>query len=291
VEKKSNRQKVIVTCALTGGIHGKEANSNLPEQPDEIVTQGLAAAAAGAAVIHVHVRRPEDGKPTSDLSIFKHVLNELRQRTDAIIQLTTGGAPGTPIEERTGTITLKPESCSFNMGLLNWHIWGGEQLAINRRSELEQVATSLLEHDVKPELEVYGLEMLDDVEYLVNKGLLAKPYYINFVMNVPAQGAIKGTPENLLLLVQRAKGMFAAGDYLLNVSAAGIAQLPLTTIALAMGINARVGLEDNVRYAAGQLCTDNAQLVARTIRIARELNLEPATPDEAREMLGINKGS
>jgi 3-keto-5-aminohexanoate cleavage enzyme len=273
--------KVIITCALTGGIHGKEANPNLPEQPDEIVAQGIAAWRAGAAILHVHARNP-DGSNTMDKKLYGELHQRLCAETDAIVQLTTGGSPVLSVEERLNTVLLSPEMCSLNMGLLNFFIRGEQVFFSNHRSDIERFAREMKRRGVKPELEVYSQAMLEEAEYLIGIGLLEPPYVINFVLHTPTQGGERGTPQNLIELARR-----FPPNAIGNVSAMGRTQLPITTIAMAMGLNVRVGMEDNVYYRHGELVTDNAQLVARTVCMARELEREPATPDEAREMLGL----
>ncbi|GAC1394943.1 MAG: 3-keto-5-aminohexanoate cleavage protein [Chloroflexota bacterium] len=278
--------KIIITAALTGGIHGKEANPRLPEQPDEIVAHALAAREAGAAIVHLLVRAPV-GSVSLARALFREVHDRIATQSDVIVQLSTGGSPRVTHEERMGAIVVAPEMCSLNMGLLTWMVWGGEHLFPHKRTDIVHFAEEMRARGVKPEMEVYSLEMLDEVANLVAVGLVEKPYWINFVLNVPAQMGIRGTPDNLLLLVSRARAMFPAGDWLFNVSATGATQLPLTTISMAMGGHARVGMEDNVYYRKGELVRDNAQLVSRAVRIARELEREPATPDEARSLLGL----
>lgn len=273
--------KVVITCALTGGIHGKEANENLPEQPDEIVAQGVAAWRAGAAILHVHARNP-DGSNTMDREIYQELHERLCAETDAIVQLTTGGSPSLPVNERLNTVLLNPEMCSLNMGLLNFFIRGQQVFFSNHRSDIERFAQEMRRRGVKPELEVYHIAMLEEVEYLIGTGLLEPPYIINFVLHTPTQGGQRGTPENLMEMVRR-----LPPDSICNVSSMGRTQLPITTIAMAMGLNIRVGMEDNVYYRRGELLKNNAQLVERAVRIARELQVEPATPDEARSMLGV----
>jgi 3-keto-5-aminohexanoate cleavage enzyme len=273
--------KVIITAALTGGVHGKAANPNLPEQPDEIVSQGLEAWQAGAAVIHVHVR-DKFGNPTGDLNIFRGVHDRLRSSCDAIIQLTTGGGLGVPIERRLEITSLCPESCSLNLTTCCFTFGGKESFYQNFPSDIRAFAQQILELGIKPELECYSIESLDDASWLIGQGLLTKPYYINIVLGIPAQGALRATPHNLLEMVSR-----LPPDSIFNVCATGAMQLPLTTMSMVLGGFARVGMEDNVYYAKGQLVKNNAQLVERTVRIARELNLEIASPNEARDILGI----
>jgi 3-keto-5-aminohexanoate cleavage enzyme len=278
---------VIITCALTGGIHGKEANYNLPEQPDEIVEQGVAAWRAGAAVLHVHARNP-DGSNTMDQAIYSELHERLCSETDAVIQLTTGGSPMLSVEERLNTVFLAPEMCSLNMGLLNFFIRGEQVFFSNHRSDIEQFAREISARDVKPELEVYNSAMLEEVDHLLSLEILKPPYTINFVLHTPTQGGQRGTPQNLLDMVDRLRDLSVSQEDLrVNVTSMGPTQLPITTIGLAMGLNVRVGMEDNVLYRRGEPVESNAQLVERTVRIAHELDREPATPDEARQMLRL----
>ena len=278
---------VIITCALTGGIHGKEANSNLPEQPDEIVEQGVAAWHAGAAVLHVHARNP-DGSNTMDQAIYSELHERLCSETDAVVQLTTGGSPMLSVEERLNTVFLAPEMCSLNMGLLNFFIRGEQVFFSNHRSDIEQFAREISARDVKPELEVYNSAMLEEVDHLLSLEILEPPYTINFVLHTPTQGGQRGTPQNLLDMVDRLRDLSVPQEDLrVSVSSMGPTQLPITTIGLAMSLNVRVGMEDNVLYRRGEPVESNAQLVERTVRIAHELDREPATPDEARQRLGL----
>ncbi|MCU0492963.1 MAG: 3-keto-5-aminohexanoate cleavage protein [Chloroflexaceae bacterium] len=273
--------KVIITCALTGGIHGKEANANLPEQPDEIVAQGIAAWRAGAAILHVHARTP-DGGNTMDRAIYRELHQRLCAETDAIIQLTTGGSPRLPVAERLNTVLLNPEMCSLNMGLLNFFIRGEQVFFSNHRSDIARFAREMQRRGVRPEMEVYNIAMLEECEHLISTGILEPPFVINFVLNTPTQGGLRGTPINLVEMSRR----LPAG-VICNVSSMGRTQLPITTMAMAMGHNVRVGMEDNVYFRKGELVQHNAQLVERTVRIARELDLTPATPDEAREIMQL----
>ncbi len=278
---------VILTCALTGGIHGKEANENLPEQPDEIVEQGVAAVEAGAAILHVHARNP-DGSNTMSREIYMELHERLCAETGAIIQLTTGGSPSLPVRERITTAELGPEMCSLNMGLLNFFIRGHQVFFANHRDDIEWFAREMISRGVKPEFEVYSAAMLEEVAHLIGTEILEPPYVLNFVLNTPTQGGSRGTPENLLDMLQRARDLPADfADVRINVSSMGRTQLPITTIAIAMGLHVRVGMEDNVLMRRGELVQNNAQLVERTARIAQELQRPLATADEARELLGL----
>jgi 3-keto-5-aminohexanoate cleavage enzyme len=278
---------VVITCALTGGIHGKEANESLPEQPDEIVAQGIEAVRAGAAILHVHARNP-DGSNTGDPAIYGELHERLCQETDAIIQLTTGGSPRLAVEERFNTVALSPEMCSLNMGLLNFFIRGEQVFFANHRSDIERFAQVIRDLEVRPELEIYSSAMLEEVEHLLGLGILDPPFVLNFVLDTPTQGGQRGTPSNLIDMVTRAQALSVPEEDLrINVSSMGRTQLPITTIGLAMGLNVRVGMEDNVFLRRGELVRNNAALVERTVRIAKELGREVATPAQSREILGL----
>lgn len=284
MQRYPSADPVVITCALTGGIHGKEANPNLPEQPDEIVEQGVAAWRAGAAILHVHARNP-DGSNTMSPEIYGELHERLKAETDAVIQLTTGGSPRLPVDERLNTVLLDPEMCSLNMGLLNFFILGEQVFFANHRSDIERFAREIAARNIRPELEVYSAAMLEEVQHLIGLGILTPPYVINLVFHTPTQGGTRGTPENLIDAVNRIRAL--GEDVRINVTSLGSTQLPLTTIALAMGLNIRVGMEDSVLYRRGEPLDNNAQLVERAVRIARELDRPPATPAQARELLQL----
>ena len=186
------------------------------------------------------------------------------------------------------TVLLSPEMCSLNMGLLNFFIRGEQVFFANHRSDIERFAHEISSRNVKPELEVYNSAMLEEAAYLLGLDVLEPPYTINFVLHTPTQGGQRGIPKNLLDMVERLHDLPVARDELcVNVTSMGPTQLPITTIGLAMGFNVRVGMEDNVFYRRGEPLRNNAQLVERTVRIARELEREPATPEEAREAFGL----
>jgi 3-keto-5-aminohexanoate cleavage enzyme len=280
--------KVIITAALTGGVHDKSANPNLPEQPDEIIEQALECAAAGAAIVHCHARLP-NGRPTCDPEIFRMIHDGIRSQSDVIVQLTTGGGLGLSVEERYGAIGLAPEMASLNMGLLNFILGGKEHFFSNMRSEIVAFAEEMRRQNVKPELEVYNIAMLEEAQFVLSQGILEPPWVINLVLDTPTQGGLRGTPVNLVEMVRRIHEAFEVGGdgVLINVTSCGATQLPISTIAIAMGLNIRVGMEDNVFFRRGELVQRNAQLVERAVRIAEQLDREPATPDEARTTLGL----
>ncbi len=280
-------EPTVITCALTGGIHGKEANPQLPEQPDEIVEQGIAAWEAGAAVLHVHARAA-DGSNTMNPEIYAELHRRLSAETDAVIQLTTGGSPRLSVQERLNTVLLDPVMCSLNMGLLNFFIRGEQVFFANHRSDIERFALEMQTRSIKPEFEIYSAVMLEELAQLLSLGIFGPPYAVNFVLHTPTQGGARGTPRNLIDMWERLDELPVERDSLrVTVSAMGATQLPLTTIACAMGLNIRVGMEDNVMLSRGVPVDSNAQLVRRAVRIAAELQRRPATPDEARELLGL----
>jgi 3-keto-5-aminohexanoate cleavage enzyme len=275
--------KLIITAALTGGLHGKEANPALPEQPADIIDAAVVCCEAGAAIAHIHARDPE-GKGTGDPGIFREINEGIRAQCGMVIQNTTGGT-GIPVEQRLRSLEASPDMASLNMGSVVFFTGGeepGEVPFINLRSEIEAFAAEMLERGIKPELEVYNPSMFSEVENLISGGLLRDPCYVNFVMNVGGMGGFPGTPRNLVTMVD----MLPEGAAF-NVSGVGRSQLVMNTMSMLMGGHARVGLEDNVYYRRGALAESNAQFVERLVRLAGELGREVATPDEARGILGI----
>lgn len=275
------KNKVIITVAQTGAITNKSMNPNVPEQPDEIAASSLACYNEGAAIVHIHARDAQGGN-SSEVAVYQSIHDKIRAICPLVIQDSTGGGPELTQEERINCLKAGPEMASLNMGTL-MRI-SGKYIGVpwsNMPSEIEMYVTRMNSLGVKPEMEVYSHAMMRDVQELIGKGLLKKPYYIDFVLGMRYQGAVEATPKMLLQLVD-----LLPPDTLFNCAAVGNAQLPMTTLSILMGGCARVGLEDNVYYAKGDLAT-NARLVARTVRLARELGKEPATPDEAREILGL----
>ncbi len=272
-------RKVIITVALSGGLHGKEANPNLPEQPDEIAESAYACYKEGATIAHIHAR-DKSGKPTGDAEVFREIKKRVRDKCDIILSFSTGGTPGFTPEERIQSAFADPEICSLNTGSLVRHdgsVW------VNTPSQLEKWATLLKERGIKPELEVYSHTMFEDVENLIKKDLVEKPYFINLVLGMKRQGALSATIKNLLSLID-----YLPQECILNVTAIGRMQLHLITLGLLLGSNVRVGLEDNIYYSKGVLAT-NEQLVARSARIIKEFGFEVATSEEARKILGLQK--
>ncbi len=281
---KLPENKVIITVAQTGAQGSKTMNPNLPESPEEIAASAHACYQEGAAICHIHARDKE-GTPTGATEVFKEIHERIRAKCGIIIQDSTGGAPNISLEDRAACLFAKPEMASLNMGSLIRVSgpYAGTPF-LNVTKDIEAFITKMNTYGIKPELEVYSHAMFREVENLIAKSLVQKPYYINLVLGMRYQGAVDATPKYLHSVLD-----FLPEGALFNVTAVGSAQLPLTTMAMLLGGCVRVGMEDNIYYRKGEPAKSNAQLVARAVRIARELNKEPATPDEARQILGLKK--
>jgi 3-keto-5-aminohexanoate cleavage enzyme len=277
-------RKVIITCSLTGGVQNKSANPNLPEQPEEIAQQAYECFNEGCAIAHIHARDKE-GKPTGDSEVFKEIHNAIRSKCNMILQDSTGGGPGLTFEQRLSCLDAAPEMASLNLGSMLRTIGSSAGTVwINPRSELERFAQEMLNRNIKAEMEIYHHGMLREMNNFISKGLVKKPYYVNFVMGMAYQGAVDATPANLISLIQ-----LLPSDTIFNCCAVGAPQLQITTLSVLMGGQARVGMEDNIYLSKGVLAQSNAQLVSRSVRIIRELGYEIASPEEARETLGLPK--
>lgn len=279
--------KIFVTVATTGGLINRSANPNLPEQPDEIAQAAYECYNEGAAIVHIHARDPQ-GNLSSDPKIYREIHEKIRAKCDIIIQDTTGGGPNLTLDQRIASLEAEPEMASLNMGTMVRLLEAYKgTMQFNPPWEIERFAKSMLEKNIKPEMEVYNPSMLRDVRNIINKGLLAKPYYINLVIGINFQGGLDPTPQSLIMMLDALpKALPKVDDIVLNATGIGRAQLQITTVGMLLGSNVRVGLEDNIYYGKGVLAT-NAQLVTRIVRIARELGFEIASPQEAREMLGV----
>ena len=288
---------LIVCVACNGGIQGKEANPHIPETADEIAESVQAAYDAGAVMVHVHARDPEDlTKCARQVGTWREVLGKIREKCpDIIINATTGGGPGMTMEERLSSVEAGPEVASLNLApdMSKFKLKERRAPLSNPREALEidecipftygqihQFASEMKQRGVKPELETYHPGCGWVVRYLIENGLIAKPYWIQTVMGY--QTGSFPTVENVLQLLKE-----FPDSSLWLCSAIGPYQLPLTTLATLMGGHVRVGLEDNVYYSRGRKAKSNAELVERTLRIAKELNRPVANPAQAREMLGL----
>lgn len=296
--------KVIITAAITGSIHTPSMSPFLPITPDEIVSETINAYEAGASAAHIHVRDPKTGYPSADIELFKEVATRIKERCEIILTVTTGGGKGQTPEERLAVIpTLKPEMATFGCGSINFGLFpmldrykefkfdweksfletSEEYVSMCNFKHLKTFAQVFKENRTKPEFEIYDVGMLYNLAYLVTKGFVTEPLYIQFVLGF--LGGLPPTSENVLLVYNVAKSLFK--DFNFSVCAAGKAQISMCVQSFLLGGNARVGLEDNLFLGKGVLSKSNAEQVAKIIRIARELGLEPATPSEARSILGL----
>lgn len=292
---------LIITVAITGGLHGAETNPNLPETPEEQAKSTFEAYEAGASIVHVHARDPKTGYATasSNLGDYREVNRRIRELcSDIIINNTTGGGPRLTMEERIRSLEANPEMASLNMGPTAFRIRFKKRqpplsgrpedfifddvLPFGSYKETEFIAKKMLQMKIKPEFEMWAPGYVGFMEFynLIDKELVKPPYLIQFIMGA----ALMATPQSLLNCI----GMVPQNS-LINVLGLAQHQLPMTTLAILLGCHIRVGMEDNVYYKRGELCKSNAQLVKRAVRIAKELNRKIATPSEAREMLGISK--
>lgn len=297
-------EKRVITAALTGAIHTPSMSPHLPVTPEELIEEAVKAYEAGAAVAHVHVRNPQTGLPCADQDIFRTFAEGVRKRCDMVVCCTTGGRLGEPVENRVRVVTsLSPELATLNAGSLNFalfHIadnvqtwtydWEKSYLQAtedfifpNTFLTMRQFLEKFAAQGTKPEFEIYDLGMINNLAFLIEKGHVRKPVYLQFVMGI--LGGIPATIENFVILLESARK--AIGDFQFSVCAAGRTQFSLCTTSLMMGGHARVGLEDNLYLEKGQLAKSNAEQVTKIVRIAREFGIEPATPAEARQILGL----
>ncbi len=296
--------KVIVTAAITGSIHVPSMSPYLPITPQQIADEAVRVYEAGGAVAHIHVRNPETGQPSSDMELFREVVTKVKSKCNMVLCLSTGGGVGMTTAERVkAVITFKPELASFNFGSINFGLfpiaeavreftfpWEKAYLEStwdyifpNTFKTLREFSQAFSENETKPELEIYDAGMINNVAFMIQRGYLKKPVYLQFVLGI--LGSIPASPNNLLFLLNSARE--TVGDFVWSVCAAGRHQLPMCTMSLVMGGNARVGMEDSLYAGKGVLAKSNADQVEKIVRIARELGLEPATPDEARQILGL----
>jgi len=296
--------KVIITAAITGSIHTPTMSPYLPITPEEIADEAVRANDAGAAVAHIHVRNPDTGQNIADMNLFREVAARVKSKCDMILCFTTGGGIGQTVEQRVKAVyTFRPELASLNFGSMNFALfhaldtyknfkfsWEEEFLRTtddfifpNTFKTLREFCGIFNENMTKPEIEIYDIGMLNNVNFMLKKDYLKKPVYLQFVMGI--LGGIQPTIDNLVFLRNSSKDLF--GDFIWSVCAAGRHQMNMCTISLTMGGNVRVGLEDNLYLEKGIMAKSNAEQVEKIARIARELGREPATPAEARQILGL----
>ena len=301
--------KVIITCAITGAIHTPTMSDALPYRPEDIAAQSIAAAEAGAAILHLHARDPKDGRPTPDPAVFMQFLPRIKQATDAVINVTTGGSLTMTVEQRlAGPLLAKPEMCSLNMGSMNFglfpladrfttwkHEWEEGYLRStddfifrNTFRDIERILKMLgEEHDTRFEHECYDVGHLYNLAHFVDRKLVRPPFFVQIIFGI--LGGIGAEMRNLMFMKETADRLFGE-DYRWSVLAAGRAQIPFATQAAMMGGNVRVGLEDSLYIGRGKLASSNAEQVAKIRRILEELGHEIATPADARAMLALKGG-
>ena len=301
---KSSR-KVIITCAVTGAIHTPSMSPFLPVTPQEIIDDGIKAFEAGASILHLHARDPENGRPTQDPEMFRKFLPQLKQATSAVLNLTTGGSPHMTVAERMRPAAeLKPEVASLKMGSMNFglypmlnrfkefkHDWEREHLENSRDlvfkntfADIEHILRTGNANGTRFEFECYDTSHLYNLAHFVDRGLVRSPFLVQTVFGL--LGGIGAHPEDVAHMKRTADRLF--GDtYVWSVLGAGRNQLPVAAQAAAQGGNIRVGLEDSLWSAPGQLAQSNADQVRKARALLEGLSLEVATPDEAREMLDL----
>ena len=298
--------KVIITCAITGSIHTPTMSPHLPITPEEITKQAVEAAAAGASILHLHARDPDTGQPSADPNVFMQFLPQIKQRCDAIINITTGGSSLMTLEQRLAApILAEPEMASLNMGSMNFGLfplkkrydewqydWEPKLLDATRDvvfqntfSNIEEIFSTLGDgFGTRFEFECYDVGHIQTLAFYLREGIIKKPVFVQFVLGV--LGGIDASPQSLMHMKATADRLL--GDtFQFSVLAAGRQQMSLATLGAILGGNVRVGLEDSLLIGKNELATNNAEQVRKIRRIVEELGYEIATPDEAREMLQL----
>lgn len=302
-------RKIIITCAVTGSIHTPTMSPHLPVTPEEIARASIAAARAGAAIIHLHARDPETGRPSANPDHFRAFLPQIKAECDAVVNVSTGGSSLMSLDERLAPAReTKPEMCSLNMGTMNFgifplkdkysewkHDWEPQLLDATRRvpftntfEDIDRILADLGDRDgARFEFECYDIGQIETLAWYVRQGKIEAPLYVQFVLGV--LGGIGASPENLMAMKSTADRLLGDG-YEFSVLGAGGAQMPLATMGAIMGGNVRVGLEDSLTIAPGELASSNAAQVRKIRKMLEALGHEIATPGEARARLGL-KGS
>ena len=300
--------KVIITCAVTGAIHTPSMSRYLPVTPDEITEQAVAAAEAGAAILHLHARDPDTGRPDQSPEGFARFLPRIKQGTDAVINITTGGSPYMSVKERAApAATYQPEVASLNMGSMNFglypmlkrfkefkfdweraHLEGSRDLVFrNSFQDIEYVLETCYGNGTHFEFECYDISHLYNLAHFADRGLVKAPFFVQSVFGL--LGGIGPHPEDVLHMKRTADRLFGA-DYRWSVLGAGASQFRIAAQAAALGGNVRVGLEDSLWAGPGELATSNAVQVKKVRQIIEGLSLTVASPDDAREILSLKGG-
>lgn len=301
-------RQVIITCAVTGSIHTPSMSPHLPVTPDQIATAAIEAAEAGAGILHLHARDPDDGRPTQDPAVFAQFLPRIKQSCNAVVNITTGGGQGMTVEQRLQpALHYKPEVASLNMGSMNFglypmlnrfdefrHDWERAHLENSRDAvfkntykDIQYVLESCAGNGTRFEFECYDVGHLYNLAHFLDRGIVRPPLFVQTVFGI--LGGIGPHPEDLMHMRRTADRLF--GDrYQWSILAAGRHQLPLTTMGASMGGHVRVGLEDSLWDGPGRLAESNAAQVLRIRQVLEGLGLTVATPDEARRLLDLKGG-
>lgn len=302
----SSQSNVIISCAITGSIHTPTMSEYLPVTPEQIAEQSIEAARAGAAIVHLHARDPKDGRPTPDPDVFRQFLPQIKEATDVVLNVTTGGGHGMTVQQRlAAAMSLQPEMCSLNMGSMNFGLfqllpryttwkydWEPKQLETTRdfifKNTFKDIETILEQlgqgYGTRFEFECYDVGHLYTLAHFLERGLVQPPLFVQTIFGI--LGGIGADSENLLHMKRIADKLFG-DDYLWSILAAGRHQLRLCSMGAAMGGNVRVGLEDNLYLAKGELAQSNAALVQRMREILEGLSLPIATSSEVRQRLQL----
>lgn len=302
----NKNRKIIITCAVTGAMHTPTMSEYLPINPEQIAQQAIDAVEAGASIVHLHARDPIDGRPSPDPALFDQFVPEIARQTGAVINITTGGSTRMTLEERLAyPLRARPEMCSLNMGSMNFsihpiarkfdnwkHEWekpyveGMEDLIFrNTFKDIKHIMQDLGESGTRFELECYDVGHLYNLAYFVDEGLIKPPFFIQSIYGI--LGGLGADPENLTMMRSVADRLFGRTNYEFSILGAGRHQMPLLTIGAIMGGHVRVGLEDSIYLGKGVKAKSSAEQVQKIRRILEELSYEIATPDEARQILGL----
>jgi uncharacterized protein (DUF849 family) len=302
-------KKVIITCAITGSIHTPSMSPFLPITADEIADSAIGAAEAGAAIVHLHARNPETGRPDQSPEAFGRFLSRIKQRSNVVINLTSGGAPSMTVQERVSPAHyFKPEVASLNMGSMNFglfpmlnrykefkHDWergyleGTRDLVFrNTFKDIEFILRTCADNGTRFEFECYDVGHLYNLSHFLERGLVKPPLFVQTVFGI--LGGIGTHPEDVLHMRRTADRLLGRENYSWSVLGAGRNQMPIAAMAASMGGNVRVGLEDSLWIGAGKLCDSNAAQVKKAHQIIEGLGLEIASPDEARGLLALKGG-
>jgi len=301
-------RKVVITCAVTGSIHTPSMSPHLPITAEEIAEAAIGAAEAGAAIVHLHARDPADGRPDQSPERFAPFLRVIKQRSNCVVNITTGGAATMTIDERLKPVAeFKPEVASLNMGSMNFglypmlqrfqtfkHEWelgylesSRDRIFKNTFADIEKILTTCADNGTRFEIECYDIGHLYTLAHFVDRGLVKAPFFVQSVFGI--LGGIGAHPEDVMHMRRTADRLFGA-DYHWSVLGAGRNQMAVAALALALGGNIRVGLEDSLWIGPGQLAKTNAEQVAKARRLVEEFGLEVAGPDEARAILSLKGG-